>query len=102
MLWSTRLAANPRGWEPLLWPLVKDKGTIEEVYEPYLIQEGFLQRTPKRSHFPLPKPTVIWGLKCRETATSLFDETDDPKLALTHAIHQDIIRKKMRIFEAKN
>jgi len=24
-----------------------DKGTIEEVYEPYLIKEGFLQRTPK-------------------------------------------------------
>ena len=25
----------------------EDKGTIEEVYEPFLIQEGFLQRTPK-------------------------------------------------------
>lgn len=25
----------------------EDKGTIEEVYEPYLIQEGFIQRTPK-------------------------------------------------------
>lgn len=25
----------------------EDKGTIEEVYEPYLIMEGFLQRTPK-------------------------------------------------------
>ncbi|HEX6983186.1 MAG TPA: Holliday junction branch migration DNA helicase RuvB [Balneolaceae bacterium] len=25
----------------------EDKGTIEEVYEPYLIKEGFLQRTPK-------------------------------------------------------
>ncbi|MDX1619337.1 MAG: Holliday junction DNA helicase RuvB C-terminal domain-containing protein, partial [Balneolaceae bacterium] len=25
----------------------EDKGTIEEVYEPYLIKEGFIQRTPK-------------------------------------------------------
>jgi Holliday junction DNA helicase RuvB len=25
----------------------EDKGTIEEVYEPFLIQQGFLQRTPK-------------------------------------------------------
>lgn len=25
----------------------EDKGTIEEVYEPFLIKEGFLQRTPK-------------------------------------------------------
>ena len=25
----------------------EDKGTIEEVYEPFLIKEGFMQRTPK-------------------------------------------------------
>jgi Holliday junction DNA helicase RuvB len=25
----------------------EDPGTIEEVYEPFLIQEGFLQRTPR-------------------------------------------------------
>ena len=27
--------------------LGEDAGTIEEVYEPFLIQEGFLQRTPR-------------------------------------------------------
>jgi Holliday junction DNA helicase RuvB len=25
----------------------EDPGTIEEVYEPFLIMEGFLQRTPR-------------------------------------------------------
>ena len=24
-----------------------DAGTIEEVYEPFLVQEGFLKRTPR-------------------------------------------------------
>ena len=31
----------------LLQLLVKKPGTLEEVYEPFLIQEGFLQRTPR-------------------------------------------------------
>jgi Holliday junction DNA helicase RuvB len=25
----------------------EEPGTLEEVYEPFLIQEGFLQRTPR-------------------------------------------------------
>jgi Holliday junction DNA helicase RuvB len=25
----------------------EDAGTLEEVYEPFLIQEGFLKRTPR-------------------------------------------------------
>ena len=25
----------------------EDPGTLEEVYEPFLIQEGFLKRTPR-------------------------------------------------------
>jgi len=25
----------------------EESGTLEEVYEPFLIQEGFLQRTPR-------------------------------------------------------
>ena len=27
--------------------LGEDPGTVEEVYEPYLIKEGFLKRTPR-------------------------------------------------------
>ena len=25
----------------------EDRGTLEDLYEPYLMQEGFLQRTPR-------------------------------------------------------
>ncbi len=38
---------GPVGLGTLSVAVGEDKGTIEEVYEPYLIKEGFLQRTPK-------------------------------------------------------
>ncbi len=38
---------GPVGVGTLSVAVGEDKGTIEEVYEPYLIKEGFLQRTPK-------------------------------------------------------
>ncbi|MFV1884027.1 MAG: Holliday junction branch migration DNA helicase RuvB [Balneola sp.] len=38
---------GPVGLSTLGVAVGEDKGTIEEVYEPYLIKEGFLQRTPK-------------------------------------------------------
>lgn len=38
---------GPVGLGTLAVAVGEDKGTIEEVYEPFLIQEGFLARTPK-------------------------------------------------------
>lgn len=40
-------SGGPVGLGTLSVAVGEDKGTIEEVYEPYLIKEGFLQRTPK-------------------------------------------------------
>ncbi len=40
-------AGGPVGLGTLSVAVGEDKGTIEEVYEPYLIKEGYLQRTPK-------------------------------------------------------
>lgn len=40
-------SGGPVGLGTLGVAVGEDKGTIEEVYEPYLIQEGFIQRTPK-------------------------------------------------------
>ena len=40
-------SGGPVGLGTLGVAVGEDKGTIEEVYEPYLIKEGFLQRTPK-------------------------------------------------------
>jgi len=38
---------GPVGLETLAAALAEDKDTIEDVYEPYLLQQGFLQRTPR-------------------------------------------------------
>ena len=38
---------GPVGLKTLAVAVNEDAGTIEEVYEPFLIQQGFLQRTPR-------------------------------------------------------
>jgi Holliday junction DNA helicase RuvB len=37
----------PVGITTIATAVGEEPGTIEEVYEPFLIQEGFLQRTPR-------------------------------------------------------
>ena len=38
---------GPVGLETLAAAIGEDTGTLEEVYEPYLLQNGFLNRTPR-------------------------------------------------------
>ena len=38
---------GPVGVETIAAAVGEEKSTLEEVYEPYLLQEGFLQRTPR-------------------------------------------------------
>jgi Holliday junction DNA helicase RuvB len=38
---------GPTGLETLAASIGEDKGTIEDIYEPFLIQEGYLDRTPR-------------------------------------------------------
>ena len=38
---------GPVGLNTLAVAVNEDAGTIEEVYEPFLIQQGFIQRTPR-------------------------------------------------------
>lgn len=55
---------GPVGLESLAAALNEDAGTLEEVVEPYLIQQGFIQRTPRGRattnhawrHFGLQRP----------------------------------------------
>jgi hypothetical protein len=42
-----RFDGGPWGWTTLPPALAKSAGTIEDVIEPYLIQQGYLQRTPR-------------------------------------------------------
>src|SRR5574341_1122921 len=57
-----KFGGGPVGVESLAAAVQEDKGTLEDVYEPYLIQAGFLERTGRgrqvtklaRDHFKLP------------------------------------------------
>jgi len=42
-----KFAGGPVGLSTLAVALGEDPGTLEEVYEPYLIQQGLIQRTPR-------------------------------------------------------
>ena len=42
-----RFNGGPVGVNALASSIAEDRGTIEDLYEPYLIQIGFLQRTPR-------------------------------------------------------
>jgi Holliday junction DNA helicase RuvB len=42
-----RFGGGPVGLNALAHSLGEDKGTLEELYEPFLLQSGFLVRTPK-------------------------------------------------------
>ena len=39
--------SGPVGIETLSAALSEDKDTLEDVFEPFLIQEGFIQKTPR-------------------------------------------------------
>ena len=42
-----KFAGGPVGLSTIATALGEDAGTLEEVYEPFLIKEGFLKRTPR-------------------------------------------------------
>ncbi len=42
-----KFQGGPVGLETLAASLGEDSGTIEDVYEPYLVKNGFINRTPK-------------------------------------------------------
>lgn len=42
-----RFSGGPVGLDTLAAALGEDAGTLEDVYEPYLLKNGFLQRTPR-------------------------------------------------------
>lgn len=58
---------GPVGLDTLAATLGEERDTLEEVYEPFLIQEGYLHRTPKGrlatplayDHFQKPKPAKV-------------------------------------------
>ncbi len=56
-----KFCGGPVGLSSLAVSVGEEMGTIEEVYEPYLIQEGFLKRTPQ-GRVVLPRGFDVFGL----------------------------------------
>ena len=53
---------GPVGLETLAAALAEQKDTLEDVIEPYLLQQGYIQRTP-RGRMLTPRVYEIFGLK---------------------------------------
>jgi Holliday junction DNA helicase RuvB len=60
-------AGGPVGLDTLAAAISEERGTIEDVLEPYLLQQGFIMRTPRGRvvtqnaylHFGLPVPKQL-------------------------------------------
>ena len=63
---------GPVGIESLAAAVGEERGTLEDVVEPYLIQEGFLQRT-SRGRMATRKAYLHFGLKFQPASPGLFD-----------------------------
>src|SRR5690606_33846666 len=64
---------GPVGVESLAAALSEERGTLEDVIEPYLIQQGFLVRTA-RGRMATHKAYRHFGFKPRPGAADLFQE----------------------------
>ena len=59
-----KFQGGPVGLDTLAASISEDAGTLEDVYEPYLLKNGFIQRTPRGrvvtalaySHLGIPQP----------------------------------------------
>ncbi|MFA9485762.1 Holliday junction branch migration DNA helicase RuvB [Moraxella haemolytica] len=47
LMLAERFDGRPAGVEAIAAAMAEDRGTLEDVIEPYLIQQGYIQRTPK-------------------------------------------------------
>lgn len=64
---------GPVGIESLAAALSEERGTLEDVIEPYLIQQGYLVRSA-RGRMATPKAYRHIGLKPKANAGGLFEE----------------------------
>ena len=69
---------GPVGLESVAAAISEEKDTIEDVIEPYLIQQGYLMRTP-RGRVATAKCYSHFGYRVEETGAGTETETADPK-----------------------
>ena len=70
-----KFKGGPVGITTIATAVGEDAGTIEEVYEPFLIQEGFLVRTPRgREATELSYQHLGVARPAKNGTLNLFDE----------------------------
>ena len=62
---AVKFSGGPVGLDTLAAAIGESAGTIDEAYEPYLLQQGFLMRTP-RGRVVTPRGRKHLGLKVLE------------------------------------
>jgi Holliday junction DNA helicase RuvB len=67
-----KFGGGPVGLGTVAVAVGEDAGTLEDVYEPYLIQQGFLERTP-RGRCATALAYKRFGLKPPGRQTTIFD-----------------------------
>jgi holliday junction DNA helicase RuvB len=66
-----KFEGGPVGVSTISAAIGEDASTLEEVYEPFLVQQGFLQRTP-RGRVATPHAFAHLGLEPPANGASLF------------------------------
>ena len=67
-----KFSGGPVGLNTVAVAVGEDSGTLEEVYEPYLIQQGFLERTP-RGRCATALAYKRFGIKPPAAQATIFD-----------------------------
>jgi Holliday junction DNA helicase RuvB len=67
-----KFSGGPVGLDNLAAAIGEERDTIEDVLEPYLIQQGYLQRTP-RGRMATPHAYRHLGFSAPASATDLFE-----------------------------
>ena len=65
-------SGGPVGLDTLSASINEERGTIEDVLEPYLLQQGFIMRTP-RGRVVTPQAYLHFGLKAPRNAAFIGD-----------------------------
>ena len=67
---------GPVGLKTLAVAIGEDPGTVEEIYEPYLIQQGFLDRTPQGRKATM-KAYKHFGITPNQAQMSVFEKVEE-------------------------
>jgi Holliday junction DNA helicase RuvB len=69
-----KFKGGPVGITTIATAVGEESGTLEEVYEPFLIQEGFLQRTPRGREVTAKAYEHLGRVPRSHSGNSLFDQ----------------------------